>query len=162
MQLSEKRAAQLTAAAPRPSECRASVCRAESVSRLSLSSPSILCATGQLIQQHLTSPRRGLGTEAVNPFTFSNRSSKISSTKSPSHNVAMATGGGPTLVARRPSSHSLRRLRISRSLPDPFDCEDGVRLEEDVEEEGEQLFRNFVHEQMEAETPEAVQNIEIL
>jgi hypothetical protein len=31
-----------------------------------------------------------------------------------------------------------------------------------VEEEGEQLFRNFVHEQMEAETPEAVQNIEIL
>ena len=70
----------------------------------------------------------------------------------------MATSGGATLVSRRPPSQGLSRLRIKRSQS----SEDRWEEEEDVEEEGKQLFCNFVHEQIQTESPEAVRDIEIL
>jgi len=76
----------------------------------------------------------------------------------------MATSGGATLVSRRPPSQGLSRLRIVRSRDDGFESlEDRwEEEEEDVEEEGKQLFCNFVHEQIQTESPEAVRDIEIL
>ena len=90
----------------------------------------------------------------VNPFTFS---------RSPAGNVTMASVGGATLVSRRPSSRVLPRLRIARSYDDAFEgSEEILEEEEDVEEEGKQLFYNFVHDQIQAESPEAVRDIQIL
>ncbi|KAK7116665.1 hypothetical protein V1264_002303 [Littorina saxatilis] len=71
---------------------------------------------------------------------------------------------GPTLVARRPSSHRLPRLRIHHSEEEDFETwEERLREEgEDVEEEGVQLFTNFVHEQVRAEDPVGARDIQIL
>lgn len=69
------------------------------------------------------------------------------------------------MVSRRPISKGLSRLRIARSRDDDgFEGseEDWEEEAEDVEEEGKQLFYNFVHDQMETETPEAARDIQIL
>lgn len=119
--------------------------------------PAALLFNSGQVTPHLSVLRQ----PEFNPFIFSSSpSDTYSFTKAPLNNVTMATGGS-RLVSRRPSSHSLRRLRIYRSLQDPFDdyVEEGV---EDVEEEGKQLFENFVHEQMQSENPEAVREIQIL
>nr|KAG5690688.1 hypothetical protein BaRGS_013474 [Batillaria attramentaria] len=81
--------------------------------------------------------------------------------------------GGATLVARRPSSQGLPRLRIARGRSnDDFEfqgdafgdenVEETWETEEDVVEEGKQLFQNFVFERVRTETPDAVQDIQIL
>lgn len=76
----------------------------------------------------------------------------------------MATSGGATLVSRRPPCQGLSRLRILRPHDDGFEgFEDRWQEEEeDVEEQGKQLFCNFVHDQIQTESPEAVRDIEIL
>lgn len=82
------------------------------------------------------------------------------------------TSAGSTLVARRPTSQGLSRLRISRGRSsDDFDYQGEVsddnaetawETEEDVVEEGKQLFQNFVVDRVRTETPEAVEKIPIL
>ncbi|KAK7475127.1 hypothetical protein BaRGS_00033619 [Batillaria attramentaria] len=85
----------------------------------------------------------------------------------------MTAQGGATLVARRPSSQGLPRLRIARGRSnDDFEfqgdafgdenVEETWETEEDVVEEGKQLFQNFVFERVRTETPDAVQDIQIL
>ncbi|KAL8575385.1 hypothetical protein ACOMHN_000001 [Nucella lapillus] len=87
----------------------------------------------------------------------------IFSRSPPAKHITMATTatvGGQTLVSRRPSSQGLPPLRISR------DGEDVEWLggwgEGDVEEQGKQLFSNFVNDQVRTESPEAVRDIEVL
>ncbi|XP_076465130.1 apoptosis regulator BAX-like [Babylonia areolata] len=112
-------------------------------------SASVLLSTDTLSAQ-----RSAAGDRLVesNPFDF---------TRAPSRNVTMATAtGGQTLVSRRPSSQGLPRLRISPSR-DEFEGAGG-RWEEDVEEQGKQLFSNFVYDQVRTESPEAVRDIAVL
>lgn len=80
----------------------------------------------------------------------------------------MTAASGPTLVARRPSSHSLTRLKISHGRSsDDFDFqgdafgEETWASEEDVAEEGRQLFQNFLFDRVQTETPDAVEDIPV-
>lgn len=82
------------------------------------------------------------------------------------------TTTGSTLVARRPSSQGLPRLRIARGRSsEDFDYQGDVQddngdetweTEEDVVEEGKQLFQNFVFDRVRTESPDAVEDIQIL
>ncbi|XP_076443301.1 uncharacterized protein LOC143281903 [Babylonia areolata] len=101
----------------------------------------------------------------MNPFTFqSPRFPQGLPTDLASRAVTVDTGGGQSLVSRRPRSQRLAPLliatgrRLTHTLTTRGNSGAG---QENVEEEGRELFSNFVSHQAQTENPEAAERLGI-